>query len=76
MTLNLQEGISNSLDSKLESALSALDDLNENNDSSAINSMYAFINSVEAQSGKKISVEDAENLIAIAKAIIANLESN
>ena len=75
ITLNLQQGISNSLDAKLESALSALDDTNENNDISAINSMDAFINAVEAQRGKKISEADADKLIADALSIIAKLEA-
>ncbi len=70
MELNINNGISNSLDAKLNSALSALDDLNENNDVAAINSLNAFINAVEAQRGKGLTVEDAENLIAQAQAII------
>ena len=68
--LNLQNGIENSLDAKLDSALNALDDANENNDVAAINSLGAFINAVEAQSGSKIPVEDADILIAAAQDII------
>ncbi len=68
--LNLQNGIENSLDAKLDSALNALDDANENNDVAAINSLGAFINAVEAQSGNKIPVEDADILIAAAQDII------
>jgi hypothetical protein len=49
ISLNLHLGISNSLDAKLSSALNALDDLNENNDVAAIDSLNAFINAVEAQ---------------------------
>ena len=48
---------------------------NENNDKAAINSLQAFINAVEAQSGKKISQEDADNLIAAAQQIINILSS-
>lgn len=73
--LNLHQGISNALDAKLDTALSALDDMNENNDVAAINSLNAFINSVEAQRGNKITNEDADALIAAAQAIIAELES-
>jgi len=73
--LNLQQGISNSLDAKLETALSALDDVNTNNDVAAINSLNAFINAVEAQRGNKITNEDADMLIAAAQAIIDKLES-
>jgi hypothetical protein len=75
MTLNLQMGISNSLDAKLETALNALDDLNEQNDVAAINSLQAFINSVEAQSGNELSEEDARALIAAAQAILDILTS-
>ena len=74
LSMNVRQGISNSLDAKLESALNALDDLNENNDTSAINSLNAFINAVEAQSGKEISEVDADILIALANVIIFILE--
>ncbi|MEJ2750605.1 MAG: NosD domain-containing protein [Anaerolineae bacterium] len=72
-TLNLQQGINNSLDAKLDAALKALDDVNQNNNVAAINALYAFINAVEAQSGNKISEEDADGLIAAAEVIIAML---
>lgn len=72
--LNLQVGIENSLDAKLDSALAALNDANASNDVAAINSLEAFKNAVEAQSGNKISPEDALVLINAANAIIANLE--
>ncbi len=55
--LTLKQGISNSLDAKLDAASQALDDLNENN------------NVVEAQRG--VSLTDA--LIAAAQEIIALL---
>ncbi|MHC4168077.1 MAG: hypothetical protein ACYSWQ_14060 [Planctomycetota bacterium] len=70
VALNLQNGIENSLDAKLDAALNALDDLNENNDVAAINSLEAFINAVEAQSGNKILAEDAATLISKAQQII------
>jgi hypothetical protein len=73
--LNLQQGISNSLDAKLGAALAALDDVNNNNDVAAINTLNAFINAVEAQRGNKISNEDADALIATAQAIIDKLQS-
>jgi len=66
LVLNLQAGVSNFLEAKLDSALAALDDLNENNDISATNSLNAFINFVQEQSSGKISVEDANTLISIA----------
>lgn len=71
--LNLQQGIDNSLDAKLEAALSALDDVNANDNVAAINSLEAFINAVEAQRGNKIPEADADDLIAAANEIIALL---
>jgi len=62
--LDLPQGIENSLVAKLDSALKVLEDVNENNDGAAINSLEAFINAVEAQKGKKISEADADALIA------------
>jgi parallel beta-helix repeat protein len=70
MSLNLQHGISNSLDAKLAAALQALEDVNENNDAAAINTLEAFINAVEAQSGSKIPQADADALIFKARKII------
>jgi hypothetical protein len=70
MSLNVKQGISNSLDAKLEAALNALDDINENNDVAVVNSLNAFINAVEAQSGKEITETQANVLIVQAQAII------
>jgi len=75
IALNLQKGIEDSLGAKLNAALKAIDDINENNDVVAINTLQAFIKAVEAQRGKKISEEDAEALIASAQQIIDMLES-
>jgi len=69
-SFNLQQGINNSLDSKLEAALNALIDVNINNDQAAINSLNSFINAVEAQRGNKITNEQADALIAAAQAVI------
>ena len=74
LTANLQAGISNALDSKLASALAALDDSNENNDAAALNSMYAFCNSVEAQRDKRLSDMQADTLIEAANAVIVALD--
>ncbi|MHC4404408.1 MAG: Kelch repeat-containing protein [Planctomycetota bacterium] len=68
--LNLQNGIANSLDAKLDAVFQALADLNENNDVAAVNALEAFINSVEAQSGNRIPAADADGLIAAALEII------
>lgn len=73
--LNLQQGIENSLHAMLDAVVRALDDLNQNNDVAAINSLEAFINEVEAQRGKKISDAEADALIALAKQIIYQLNS-
>ncbi len=70
LALNLQQGIANGLDAKLDAVFQALGDLNENNDVAAVNALQAFINAVEAQSGKHIPVEDAIALIAAAQEII------
>jgi hypothetical protein len=74
-SFNLQQGISNSLDAKLEVAIRALDDLNENNDAAAVSSLQAFINAVEAQSGKELTEVQADELINIAQTIINSLLS-
>jgi parallel beta-helix repeat protein len=68
--LNLQNGISNSLDAKLDAVLQALNDINENNDIAAVNALEAFINAVQAQSDSKIPQADADALIARAQKII------
>lgn len=68
--LGLHQGIENSLLVKLDTALQKLEDDNQNNDVAAINSLQAFINAVEAQRGKKIPEEDADDLIAAALQII------
>jgi hypothetical protein len=68
--LNLDSGISNSLDAKLSNAVKALEDMNENNDVAATNKLMAFIHEVQAQAGSKIPQEDADALIAQAQAIV------
>jgi len=71
--MNLQQGIDNSLDAKLDAAANALDDVNQNNDEAAINSLNAFINAVEAQRGSKLTNEQADTLIGAATDIITML---
>ena len=68
--LNLQKGIANSLEAKLDSALNSLQDGNENNDVAAVNVLQAFINAVEAQRGKKLTDAEADGLAEAAQAII------
>ncbi len=64
---DLPDGIENSLISKLNNAQKAME---KGNNGTAINMLNAFINAVEAQRGKKISDEVADELIAQATAII------
>ena len=71
--MNLQQGIDNSLDAKLDAAFNALDDVNQNNDVAAINSLNAFKNAVEAQRDNKLTGAQADELIAQADSIIAML---
>ncbi len=73
ISLDLMTGISISFDAKLDRALDALDDLNANNDVAAVNSLNAFINAVNGQSGNAIPVEEADALIEQANAILALL---
>jgi hypothetical protein len=73
---NLQQGISNSLDSKLSTAVNSLNDINTHNDAAAVNSLQAFINAVNAQRGNKITVAQADALISQANALIAYLNNN
>jgi hypothetical protein len=68
--LNLQHGIENSLEAKLEAARK---DVNKNNNAAAINALKAFSNEVRAQSGKKIPDGTADTLIAAAQRIIDEL---
>lgn len=75
LDLNLKRGISNALDTKLESALAILEDANQKNDVAAINKLYAFIAHVDAQSGKSIEESEANALIAAAEAIIQALSA-
>lgn len=82
--MDIQQGVKNSLKSKLENALdklnTALDDTlngDENHADKMIkcaqNKLNAFINEVEAQRGKKISNEDADILVNAAQTIIEHI---
>lgn len=66
----LASQIKNSLLSKVDNALKLVD---KEKDEAAINVLGAFINQVEAQSGKKISEETADMLIAYANNVIAQI---
>jgi hypothetical protein len=64
--LELPDGTENSLIQSLDTAMKVLEDSNSQNDVAAINALMAFIKKVEAQCGKKISEEEAEDLISMA----------
>ena len=64
-SFNLQQGAGTSLNAKLQSALTG-------NTTSACNKLAAFINEVQAQSGKKLTPAQASQLIAAASQIKAS----
>ena len=72
-SLNLQQGIDNSLDAKLQAALAALSAAKANDITTACSQINAFLNEVMAQSGKKLTVAQANQLIAQANAIMTAL---
>jgi hypothetical protein len=67
---NVHSGIENSLDAKLAHALEALEAAKKNSFIVAINALQAFINEVQAQSGKLLTVEQAQELVIDANYII------
>ncbi|MFH1723171.1 MAG: PKD domain-containing protein [Elusimicrobiota bacterium] len=70
--LGLPAGTEESLVSKLENAAKSLESGNAN---AGTNQLEAFINSVEAQKGKKLTDEQAEAFIAAAELLIAGAGS-
>lgn len=76
ITLNLQNGITNSLDAKLDAATQALDRAYEGDNPAAVNILKAFIDAVEAQSGKQISQSDADELILKTSEIVGLLNDS
>jgi len=60
LTIDLSEGYQSSLITKLDRSLYAMD---RGNTTAAINNLFAFANAVDAQAGKRISIEDADRLI-------------
>ncbi len=65
---NLKKGIENSLSTKLRNAMGAVQ---RGNIITACNLLNAFINEVRAQTGKAITVDQANQLIAEANQIKA-----
>jgi YD repeat-containing protein len=72
--LGLPAGRTRALNASLENALDALEAENAGSRKAAANQLRAFINKVEAASGKTIEESDALELIASAEQIIALLE--
>jgi len=72
-SLNLKQGVSNSLDAKLQNAKGALEDKKAGKRQDAINKLEAFKNGVEAQRNKEITDEQANLLIAMVNNIISQI---
>ena len=70
-SFNLVQGIQNSLDTKLQNVLSALSAAVGGNVTNVCNQMSAFINETTAQSGKKLTVAQANQLLVSAQQIRA-----
>ena len=68
--MNLDQGIANSADAKLNASISSL---NSGNNNAAKNQLNAFINEVNAQAGKKITQDQAAQLIKAAQNIINSI---
>ena len=68
--MNLQGGEANSLDAKLAAALFSL---NSHNNNTAKNQLNAFLNEVNAQTGKKITQTQATQLIQDAQDVINSI---
>jgi hypothetical protein len=74
--LNLPAGAANSLKARLDTAVKILNDNSGQNDKAAANVLGAFINSVQAQQGKKIPTPAADDIITAAQHIIESLNNN
>jgi hypothetical protein len=68
---NLAQGIESSLDTKLQNVLSALNAAKGGNASGVCGQIGAFINETVAQSGKKLTAAQADQLIATGQQIRA-----
>ncbi len=68
--MHLQQGITNSLDAKLNAVI---DSLNSHQNNTAMNQLKAFINEVNAQTGKKITSSQTSQLITAAQNIINSI---
>jgi len=66
-TFTLQRGISNSFESKLQKVIAALD--SPNGTAAACDHLKAFLNHANAQSGKHLTVAQADQLVVAASQI-------
>jgi hypothetical protein len=70
-SMDMHEGLRQSLLAKLNAALAALE---REQVKTAKNILSAFINEVEAQSGKKLTEEQADGLMDVALAVLGSLD--
>jgi len=72
-SMDLKNGISTSLDAKLNSAIATLGDMHTNSISTACDQLSAFISDTTAQSGNKLTASQANQLMTAAQSIRATL---
>lgn len=72
-SFNLKQGIANSLDAKLGNAQKALDAARAGDKATACNLLGAFVNEVQAQAGKALTADQANQLITAANGVKAAL---
>jgi Tol biopolymer transport system component len=70
-TMNLQQGITNSLDAKYQDALAAAQAATDGDYAGVISELNAALNQIAAQSGKKLTVSQADALIALTNQLIS-----
>lgn len=70
VAIGVDSRVATALDRKLQSALDALDRARNGDNASAAGMLYAFIQNVEAQRGKKLDNKQADILVSGAEAII------
>jgi Beta-propeller repeat len=70
---NLNQGIASSLTAKLRGAQEAIETANPSQRENAAHILEAFINAVEAQRGKNLTEEQADQLVAVARQMLAEL---
>jgi len=70
-SMNLQQGIGNSFDAKIDNVRAALEAVQGHSREDAVKKLNAFINEVEAQREKKVTADQADQLITAAQDIIS-----